>query len=307
MSESSYRDGDSPAVFVVDYRRYLQEVRGLALNSCRLHANVVRRFVQSCFPAGRIDWQHLSFSSVADFLTEEFRRRPNQSTQRVWLAATRNVIHYLESEALIPQGWADALPSRINRKHAALPRGLSPQQVQALWDACRKTTHRHVRDRALLLVYTGLALRTEEVAGLTLGDIDWKEGAVLIRSTKTRRERVLPLAHDVGEGLIRHLRMRPQSAAPQVFAPLRAPFTAQRCHRYVRNCMTSLFQRAALPHARLHSLRHYAATSMVNRGATFKQVADVLGHKALATTMIYAKLDMGALSKVCLPWPGGAQ
>jgi site-specific recombinase XerD len=71
--------------------------------------------------------------------------------------------------------------------------------------------------------------------------------------------------------------------------------------------MTSLFQRAALPHARLHSLRHYAATSMVNRGATFKQVADVLGHKALATTMIYAKLDMGALSKVCLPWPGGAQ
>jgi site-specific recombinase XerC len=46
---------------------------------------------------------------------------------------------------------------------------------------------------------------------------------------------------------------------------------------------------------------------MVNRGATFKEIADVLGHRCLATTLIYAKLDMKALAQVCLPWPGGSQ
>jgi site-specific recombinase XerD len=46
---------------------------------------------------------------------------------------------------------------------------------------------------------------------------------------------------------------------------------------------------------------------MVNSGASFKDVADVLGHRSIATTFIYAKLNMKSLSEVALPWPGGAR
>jgi site-specific recombinase XerD len=46
---------------------------------------------------------------------------------------------------------------------------------------------------------------------------------------------------------------------------------------------------------------------MVNSGASFKDVADVLGHKSVTTTFIYAKLDMKSLMRVALPWPGGAR
>jgi site-specific recombinase XerD len=56
-----------------------------------------------------------------------------------------------------------------------------------------------------------------------------------------------------------------------------------------------------------HVLRHTAASIMVNRGATFKEVADVLGHKSLQTTTIYAKLDLARLAEVALPWHGGGQ
>jgi integrase/recombinase XerD len=45
----------------------------------------------------------------------------------------------------------------------------------------------------------------------------------------------------------------------------------------------------------------------VNQGATFKDVADVLGHQTLQTTAIYAKLDLARLAQVALPWPGGEQ
>lgn len=123
---------------------------------------------------------------------------------------------------------------------------------------------------------------------------------MVIRSTKTRRERTLPLAQHIGDGLIAHIRARPQSS-PQIFAPRHCPFTAQRCHSHVRNCMAALFRRAGLRHTRLHSFRHTAATGMVNRGASFKEIADVLGHKSIATTLIYAKLDMNTLAKVCQP------
>ena len=44
---------------------------------------------------------------------------------------------------------------------------------------------------------------------------------------------------------------------------------------------------------------------MVRRGVGFKQVADVLGHRLLETTNIYAKLDENTLHRVALPWPGG--
>lgn len=52
---------------------------------------------------------------------------------------------------------------------------------------------------------------------------------------------------------------------------------------------------------------HTVATHMVRNGASFKDVADVLGHRTLAVTGVYAKLDLTALAQVALPWPGGAQ
>ena len=54
-------------------------------------------------------------------------------------------------------------------------------------------------------------------------------------------------------------------------------------------------------------LRHTAASRMVNGGAGLKDVADVLGHRSLQTTGIYAKLDLDALAGVALPWIGGVR
>jgi site-specific recombinase XerD len=56
-----------------------------------------------------------------------------------------------------------------------------------------------------------------------------------------------------------------------------------------------------------HVFRQSAASHMVNGGASFKAVADVLGHQSLHPTGIYAKLDLAALSAVALPWIGDAQ
>lgn len=291
------------ADFVDDYERHLLEVRGLAPNSCKLHLRVIRNLFSTSFPDGAIHWKDFGFGQVADFLASEFKRLPNHWTQKAWLVAIRCLLRYLETQEYIPRGWNAALPRKISRRDAGLPRYLSPGQMDALWNTCREQTHRHIRDRTLLFVYTRLGLRTQEVAALGLKDIDWERGNILIRSTKMRCERVLPLPEEVGQALIEYLRVRPQTS-PQVFAPRQPPFTAQRCLFHVSNCIASLFRRAGLTHVRSHSLRHTAATRMVNSGASFKEVADVLGHKSIATTLIYAKLDMNSLAKVCLAWPG---
>lgn len=125
-----------------------------------------------------------------------------------------------------------------------------------------------------------------------------------IRSTKSHRERVLPPPRDVGNALVAHLRAQ-HIKTEHVFQPRRPPFPEERCRAHVLNSQRYLFQVARVADHGSHALRHTLATQMVNKGVSFKAVADVLGHKSVTTTLIYAKLDLQALKQVVLP--GGAR
>ena len=299
--------GPSIAAFTSQYDQYLLRVRGLAVSTRRLHQYVSQRWLTSRFPDGVVRWNDLRFSDCAAFVRTEFARLASRDTQQRWLMVLRSLLRYLAAEVgAIPAGWDAALPRIASRQHARLPRQLTHAQVQALFEACPKETSRHVRDRALLLVFLRLGLRREEVANLTVRDIDWRNGVLHIRHTKTYRDRTLPLPDDVGRAIVAHLR-RQRPHPVRVFEPRRPPFTAQRSYHHVGNTMRAVLVRAGIVDRGVHALRHTAATTMVNGGASFKDVADVLGHQSLATTLIYAKLDLRSLMQVALPWPGGGR
>ena len=127
---------------------------------------------------------------------------------------------------------------------------------------------------------------------------------------KSHRARSVPLPHDVGQAVVAYLQGgRPQSASRQVFLRSRPPF------RSLTSGAVGVIVRHAFTHAGIvgppgvasHIFRHTVASRMVNHGASFKDVADVLGHQSIATTGIYAKLDLEALAAVALPWGGEAQ
>jgi integrase len=304
--EKSPTKSTSIAEFTRRYDRHLLSVRGLARSTRALHERVVRRLLLFRFPGGQITWGDLRFGDCVAFLRKEFARLPSRESQKVWLMVLRSLLRYSAAEGYITRGWEAALPKIPSYRHASLPRSLSEKQLRDLWKACQGNKPRHLRYRALLLLFLRLGLRVGEVANLHLEDIDWRNGCLRIRSTKSHRERVLPLPDDVGRALVAHLRAgRPHAA--RVFEPRRPPFSAERVHWHVLNSMTYLFGLAGITDRGTHSLRHTAATAMVSGGASFKAVADVLGHKSIATTLIYAKLDLKALTQVALPWPGGAQ
>jgi integrase/recombinase XerD len=288
------------------YDRHLLSVRGLARNTRALHQHVVRRLLCFCFPDGQVTWGDLRFCDCVAFLKKEFARLSSRETQRVWLMVLRSILRYLAQEGRITEGWEAALPNLPTYRLASLPRRLSEKQLGDLEKACQGNKPRHQRYRALLLLCLRLGLRVGEIANLHLEDIDWKNGCLRIRSTKNHRERLLPLPNDVGQALVAHLRTgRPRSTG--VFEPLRPPFSAQRVRWHVLNSLHYLFGLAGITGRGTHALRHTAAATMVSGGASFKAVADVLGHKSISTTLIYAKLDLKALAQVALPWPGGAR
>jgi site-specific recombinase XerD len=62
-------------------------------------------------------------------------------------------------------------------------------------------------------------------------------------------------------------------------------------------------ERAGLGSFGAHRLRHTAGTEMLRAGASLPQVAQVLRHRSVATTCIYAKVDHLALRELAMPWP----
>ncbi|MEF8737554.1 MAG: tyrosine-type recombinase/integrase [Candidatus Accumulibacter necessarius] len=72
----------------------------------------------------------------------------------------------------------------------------------------------------------------------------------------------------------------------------------------IQKVITRAYRRSGLPHSGSHALRHTLACRLVEHGSSLKEVADLLRHRSLNTTLIYAKLDTPMLSTVPLPWPG---
>ncbi len=118
---------------------------------------------------------------------------------------------------------------------------------------------------------------------------------------------MLPLPRAVGQALVDYLNgERPATVERRVFVQR----LGVRCGKPISSTAVSgvvarALRRSAVdaPLAGAYVFRHTVASRMVQQGASLKEVADVLGHRSLDTTTIYAKLDLPRLREVALPWP----
>jgi integrase len=148
-----------------------------------------------------------------------------------------------------------------------------------------------------------LGLRSVEVAAMQLDDIDWRAGEILVRGKGGRHDR-LPLPVDVGEALARYLQRRPPGESRAVFVRMLPPGGPLTRHA-VGAIVSAACERAGIPRAGAHRLRHTAATRMLRAGCSLAEIGQVLRHEQLRTTAIYAKVDYAALRTLALPWPEG--
>jgi integrase/recombinase XerD len=220
--------------------------------------------------------------------------------------AMRSFLRYLRLLGVGDTGWLAAVPRAARWRLATLPSVLTDGEVSAFLAAFDRTTATGRRGYAIGLCFSELGLRVGEVARLALDDVDWRAGLLTVAPGKTRRASQLPLHPKLARALADYLRHgRPPTPSRVIFVHHRAPRGVPLGPSGVRCAVRAAYRGARLD-ARwtgTHVLRRTAATRMLRAGVSLKEIADVLGHRSLDTSAIYAKVDRAALADVALRWP----
>lgn len=292
-------------VALAAFDEHLRRARGVSEGTRNNYARYVRVFLEHRFPDGHVEVERIGAGDVVEFIAATVRRYRPRTVELV-ATSLRSFLRFCRSEGRGAEGLQDAVPM-VPHRRSGLVRHLDPDSFDRLIASLDSSSPRGLRDRAIILCVSRLGLRPGEVCRLQLDDIDWRGSLLRVASRKTGRGALLPLTGEVGAALADYLQHgRPVTSAREVFVLLAlrpgAPISASIVGRAVDRAL----RRAGIdaPTRGGNLLRHSLATSLLARGVGLVDIADLLGHSQLATTRIYAAVDVEALRQVALPWPG---
>jgi site-specific recombinase XerD len=286
------------------FDEHLRRTRGACAGTRRNYVRYAGAFLQTVFAGGLVAAAEIRVQHVVGFVSGlNGRYRPR--TVELAASSLRSFFRFLRAEGLRADRLEDAVPM-VPHRPAGLVRHLAPGRLEQLIDSLDSSSPRGLRDRAIMLCMARLGLRASEVVQLRLEDLDWRSATVRVRARKTGHGALLPLTAQVGAGLAGYLQHgRPDTPAREVFVLHRlrtgAPISSSIVGRAVDNALRHAGIDAPIRGANL--LRHSLATELQGHGASLREIADLFGHSSLATSRIYAAVDIAALREVALPWP----
>jgi site-specific recombinase XerD len=211
---------------------------------------------------------------------------------------------FLFTNNLIKIDLSNAVPSIAGWRLKSLPRAVDKNIVKKILQSCNRNLSLGKRDYAILMLLTRLGLRAGEVASLELDSIRWTEGIILLRGKGSRLD-TLPLPHDVAKAIIDYLKNgRYHAQTRKVFLSTMASH-CEMSTGGVQLVVKKACKIAGINEIATHQLRHTVATEMLQRGSTLAEIAQVLRHRSITTTAIYAKVDRKNLQYLAKKWPGG--
>lgn len=300
-------DRAASAGLLREFAQFLHAERGLSRSTLISYLPCVRRFLDERFGRKALRLTALRPQDLHHFILREVRR-VSRTHGKATITALRSFLRFLLQRGAIQIDLARTLPVVANWRLTHLPKSLPAEQVERLLACCDRGSPTGKRDYAILLLLARLGLRAGEVLAMTLEDLDWQHGEVVVRGKGQRLER-LPLPADVGAALVSYLReVRPRCETRRVFVRMVAPQQPLAGPVAICCIVRRALQRAGLdPEFKgAHLLRHSLATNLLRRGASLGEIGQLLRHRQPTTTQIYAKVDIKALRGIALPWPGGA-
>lgn len=288
---------------------YLQHLR----QECELSPPTIdraRTWVSDFFEAlgrkvTRGDLRKLKAEKVEQYIQQHLKDGVEQRSALG--SALRRFFRYAHVHGFFSVDFSGLIPPIRRYRHASLPKGIEDSAINKALGLIDKHTSVGVRDYAIMLLMMAYGIRGVSVAELMLEDIDWPNSKIRIRAQKGGKEVSLPLMESVGNAVVAYLRIRyDKSPFREVFLTSKAPcrpLTSVVISRIIRRYL--LKAGVHIPGGGSRTLRHSWAIRALAHDSPIKAIADVLGHRYIDTTFIYAKADLNTLRDVAMPWPKG--
>lgn len=293
---------------VREFDIYMEEERALT-QSTRIHyLPFVRQFLSERFGKGPAKLSSLCAGDTTGFVRRHAQELIGKRAHTM-TTALRSFLRFARHRGDLTLDLTVCVPSVVSRSLSTIPRAIPSTYVRKVLQRCDRKTAIGRRDYAILLLLARLGLRGGEVAGLNLDDVDWDNGLLSVLDKGGRRCQV-PLPADVGRAIAAYLKDgRPRlSGNRRVFLRVRAPVVGMKIYG-VEDVVKRALVRAGIdsPRKGTHQFRHALATEMLKRGASLREIGELLRHQSPQTTAIYAKVDILSLRALARPWPEGVR
>jgi site-specific recombinase XerD len=265
---------------IIRYRRFLKR-RNFSPNTVKNYLNGLKHFIL---------WldapiETVTHRKIGTYVDDLLGKRLRPKTVNCYLNSVCQFYHYLAEE----EGIQIINPVRkpnIMKLSRGLPKHLKEDQIEILFENLKGW-----RDRAMFMIMLRCGLRVEEVAHLSLGDIDLKRRMLFIQDGKGAKDRIVYISNDALHALLDYLKVRPANKVKKVFLVEKGPLTGQPISiRGIQKRMEYYAHKTSL-RISCHHLRHTMATQMLNADADLSTIQDLLGHNSIKTTQRYCRIS----------------
>lgn len=281
---------------VDEFARYWSDARGSGSSN---HHKAATCFCDFVTERGR-RVEEFRQADVIDFVSAQ-REFYQLATMSSLASCLRHFFRFMFASGAIAEdrsAWVRA--PRVFAGHRD-PRHASPRDIAKLLGAIDKRGVEGARRFAVLMLLASYGLRAGEVARLAIDQIKWRAGHLEIINRKSKDAIVLPLMPQVAEALVAYLRCRPRSSSRSVFLTLTTP------PRPITSARISIIARGALDRAGVivarpgsHTFRYSTAQALFEAERPLYEIAEVLGHRDLRTTLRYLQITTHPLREVAL-------
>lgn len=285
-----------------DFQEHLRGAHGATASTAVLYARHVRGFLVDIFRGQEAALHKITPAGIQTYVSGKAAIQKAGSA-KLLCTALRAFFKFLMTTGRIEHPLDHVVPTIPYWRLSSVPKYIEEEQLKSFLSSFDAHTPLGLRDRAMALLMATAGLRSHEVANLTVDDVDWREGTIRLINTKSRRTQQMPLAKDAGEALAAYLQGgRPFTISRQLFVTHYSPVGRVLSTEAIRRAIRSAFKRCGLNYG-THVLRHTLATRLLRKGASLKEIADILRHQNIETTMVYSKVDLNGLMRATLPWP----
>ena len=272
---------------VLEFTNFLKFKKGLSANTISAYESDITQFLE--FTGENI----INNDLIELFITSELNDKSDNSKIRK-ISSINQYIDWFNSDN---KEYQIVIEKVSLKKGSYLPETISVSDINRLINIYDHSNYMNSRNLTLIDFMYSTACRVSELCDVRVSDLDFEEDFVKLFG-KGSKQRIVPIGSELKINLSKYLKFRNELNTQETYL-----FLSKNMNQLDRSAIFRIIKKSAtLSDNALsvhpHTLRHSAATHMLEAGCDLRTLQELLGHTSVSTTKIYTKLTKEFLVEI---------